>query len=68
MMANVYSRKSGWHPITGHAATIETWMAYRNERRLFLASYRDASELYRGGDHEVEFPKGSFPPWIRKVA
>ncbi len=51
-----------------HAATIETWMAYRYERRLFLASYREASELYRGGDHEVEFPKGSFPPWVRKVA
>jgi REP element-mobilizing transposase RayT len=51
-----------------HASTIEIWRAYRDERRLFLAAYREASERYRAGEYEVEFPKGSFPPWIRMVA
>mgnify|MGYP002842471129 CR=1 FL=1 len=54
--------------INGHASTIEVWRAYREERGLFLAAYREASERYRAGEYEVEFPKGSFPPWIRKAA
>lgn len=32
--------------------------------KAFRAAYRIASIAYRAGDHSVEFPEGSFRPWV----
>jgi hypothetical protein len=47
-----------------HASTEEAHFAYRNHRRQFLASYREASLLFRAGKLNVKFPDGSFRPWL----
>ena len=51
-----------------HTSRIELWVEYREHWRHFRGSYRLAAQRYRAGDLTVEFPEGSFPPWIRKVA
>jgi hypothetical protein len=52
-----------------HASTLEGAKEHRERMRAFLDEYYKASELWRLGVYEVEFPRGSFkPPDIRAVA
>jgi hypothetical protein len=51
-----------------HASTVEAAEEYKKALRAFLDEYRQASEKWRRGIHDVEFPKGSYrPPDIRAV-
>ncbi|MBI4613142.1 MAG: transposase [Planctomycetes bacterium] len=50
-----------------HASTKALWMEYRDARQRFVYLYRIASQKYRAGERGVEFPEGSFPPWLRKA-
>lgn len=45
-----------------HAATKEAHRVWREAFAIFLAAYRDASERFRGGEGNVIFPEGCFPP------
>ncbi len=45
-----------------HAASKAARQAFREAYRAFLGAYRRASEMFRGGDRAVEFPRNSFPP------
>ena len=45
-----------------HAVAPEVRRALRRAYFSFLAAYRHASQLFRSGVREVEFPEGAFPP------
>lgn len=45
-----------------HAVRRKVREDFRQAYGLFLAAYRVASERFRAGDREVQFPPGSFPP------
>jgi hypothetical protein len=45
-----------------HAVAPEVRRALRRAYFSFLAAYRHASQLFRSGLREVEFPEGAFPP------
>ena len=54
-------KKSGPKPLC-HAASKESFLAFKEMWRNFLTAYREASALYRQGKLDVEFPVGSFRP------
>ena len=45
-----------------HAATRAAREAFLTALRMFVLAYRAASESFRAGDLDTEFPEGSFPP------
>ena len=45
-----------------HAVAPDVRRALRRAYFTFLAAYRQASQLFRSGVREVEFPEGAFPP------
>ena len=56
-----------------HTSTKETFVAFRQAYRDFIAAYREASERFRSGDRHVEFPQGAFRPrmpfgWPKLIA
>jgi len=52
-----------------HASTIEAAEEYKDALRAFLDQYWYASDMWRRGIHNVEFPRGSYrPPDIRAAA
>ena len=46
-----------------HASCLEGWWNYVQEWRLFVAAYRVASQRFRSGNWNVQFPDFSFRPW-----
>ena len=45
-----------------HTLSREAWEAMRTALAWILVAYREASERFRAGDFDVEFPEGTFPP------
>lgn len=51
-----------------HAATKATRQAFWAAYCTFVAAFRDAAELLKGGDRLAKFPIGSFPPRLPFVS
>lgn len=52
-----------------HSSSVEAAEEYKRQLNAFLEQYYYASGMYLAGNHDVEFPRGSFrPPLIRICA
>jgi hypothetical protein len=59
-------KKSGRAPLC-HASSKAAREAYKKELRVFVNEFIKASADYRNGNHEREFPEGSYRPPLIKL-
>lgn len=51
-----------------HASSVEDWLDYVRESKLFVKAYRIASAAFRAGELNTHFPPFSFRPWSSTFA